>query len=185
MQDNEIIGLFFTRDEKALSETGSKYGNKLLGIAKSVLDSKEDAEECVNDTYLAVWNSIPPERPLSLFAYVSKIVRNTALTRLRDNSAQKRGRNMTVCIDELEDVLPDGESVFDSVAASELTELINRFLRTCGQDERDIFILRYYGYMQVSDIAKKYGFTQSRVKMTLKRCRDKLAEYLERNGYGI
>ena len=185
MQDNEIIELFFARDEKALSETGSKYGKNLLGIAKNMLGSKEDAEECVNDTYLAVWNNIPPEKPASLFAYISRIVRNTALTRLRDNSAQKRGKSMTVCIDELEEILPDNESVFDSIAASELASLINRFLRSCDEDQRDIFILRYYGYMQISDIAKKYGFTQSRVKMTLKRCRDKLAEYLERNGYGI
>ena len=185
MQDNEIIGLLFDRDEKALSELGAKYGKKLLGIAKSMLDSKEDAEECVNDTYLAVWDNIPPERPVSLFAYALKILRNTALNRLRDNSALKRGKAMTVCIDELGDVLPDSEDVFDSVAASELSLLINRFLSSCSQDERDIFILRYYGYTAVSDIAKKYGFTQSRVKMTLKRCRDKLAQYLERNGYGI
>ncbi len=185
MNDNEIIGLFFDRDEKALSETSSKYGRNLLGIAKNMLGSKEDAEECVNDTYLAVWNNIPPERPVSLFAYISKIVRNTALTRLRDDSAQKRGKGMTLCIDELEEILPDNESVFDSIAASELSDLINRFLRSCDTDQRDIFILRYFGYMQISDIAKKYGFTQSRVKMTLKRCRDKLAQYLERNGYGI
>ena len=185
MNDNEIIGLFFDRNEKALSELGSKYGKSLLGIAGNMLGSKEDAEECVNDAYLAVWKSIPPERPVSLFAYISKILRNTVLTRLRNDSALKRGRNMTVCIDELEDISPDNESVFDSVAASELSGLVNRFLLSCSQDERDVFILRYYGYMTVSDIAKKYGFTQSKVKMTLKRCRDKLAEYLERNGYGI
>lgn len=185
MQDNKIIQLFFDRDEKALSEVTDKYGSRLFCLAKNMLGSKEDAEECVNDTYLAVWNRIPPERPASLFAYISKIVRNTALTRLRDDSAQKRGKAMTVCIDELGDVLPDGDDVFDSVAASELSGLINRFLKSCSQDERDIFILRYYGYTAVSDIAKKYGFTQSRVKMTLKRCRDKLAQYLERNGYGI
>ena len=185
MQDNEIITLFLQRDEKALAELSDKYGKSLLGMAKNMLDSKEDAEECVNDAYLAVWNKIPPERPASLFAYVSKIVRNTALTKLRDSSAQKRGKAVTVCLDELDDILPDNESVFDSVAASELSGLINRFLYSCSQDERDIFILRYFGCTAVSDIAKKYGFSQSRVKMTLKRCRDKLAQFLERNGYGI
>ncbi|MBQ7700419.1 MAG: sigma-70 family RNA polymerase sigma factor [Clostridia bacterium] len=185
MQDNEIIELFFDRDEKALSETGAKYGGRLLGIAKNMLGSKEDAEECVNDTYLAAWNNIPPERPVSLFAYISKIVRNAALTKLRDSTAQKRGRAVTVCIDELADVLPDNENVFDNIAVYELSDLINSFLRSCNQDERDIFILRYYGCTPVSDIAKKYGFTQSRIKMTLKRCRDKLAQYLERNGYSI
>ena len=185
MQDNEIITLFLQRDEKALAELSNKYGKSLLGMAKNMLGSKEDAEECINDAYLAVWDNIPPEKPTSLFAYISKIVRNTALTRLRDNSAQKRGKAVTVCIDELEEILPDNESVFDSIAASELASLINRFLRSCDEDQRDIFILRYYGYMQISDIAKKYGFTQSRVKMTLKRCRDKLAQFLKRNGYGI
>lgn len=185
MQDNEIITLFFERDEKALSELSDKYGKRLLNISKNVLGSKEDAEECVNDAYMAVWNRIPPEKPSSLFAYISKIVRNTALTKLRDNSAKKRGRNLTVCIDELEDILPDTQSVFDSITAAELSSLINGFLLSCDQDERDIFILRYYGYMPVSDIAKKYGFTQSRIKMLLKRCRDKLEKYLERNGYGI
>ena len=185
MQDNEIIALFLQRDEKALSELCSKYGKNLLGIALNMLGSKEDAEECVNDAYLAVWNKIPPERPASLFAYVSKILRNTALTRLRDDGAKKRGKDVTVCLDELDEIMPDNESVFDRVSAAELSLLINRFLKSCSQDERDIFILRYYGCTPVSDIAKKYGFSQSRVKMTLKRCRDKLAQYLERNGYGI
>ena len=183
--DNELIDAFLSRDDRAIALLSDKYGNFIFTIACNILSDKEDAEECVNDTYLAVWNNIPPEKPASLFAYISRIVRNTALTRLRDNSAQKRGKSMTVCIDELEEILPDNESVFDSIAASELASLINRFLRSCDEDQRDIFILRYYGYMQISDIAKKYGFTQSRVKMTLKRCRDKLAEYLERNGYRI
>ena len=113
MQDNEIIALFLQRDEKALSELCSKYGKNLLGIALNMLGSKEDAEECVNDAYLAVWNKIPPERPASLFAYVSKILRNTALTRLRDDGAKKRGKDVTVCLDELDEILPDSESVFD------------------------------------------------------------------------
>ena len=150
MQDNEIIALFFERDEKAVSELEAEYGNRLFGMAKNMLDSREDAEECVNDAYLAVWNNIPPERPDSLFAYVSKIVRNTALNRLRDDRTQKRGKGMTVCIDELEDVLPDNESVFDGIAASELSSLINRFLLSCEKDQRDIFILRYYGCTPVS-----------------------------------
>lgn len=185
MNDTKIIELFNNRDEDAIRQTDEEYGARLRGIARGVLNNASDAEECVNDAYLAVWNRIPPERPSSLFAYVSRIVRNTALTRLRDDSAKKRGSNLNVCLDELEDVLPSGDDVSDQIEAAELSELINRFLLSCGEDERDIFILRYYGFMPVSDIAKKYGFTQSKVKMSLKRCRDKLAQYLERNGYGI
>lgn len=185
MQDKSIIDMFFNRDEEAIKLTDERYGARLRSLARGVLDSAEDAEECVNDAYLAVWNRIPPEKPESLFAFVSKIVRNTALTRLRDGSAKKRGKNVTVCLDGLSDILPSGDDVSERIEAAELASLINGFLRACGEDERDIFILRYYGFMPVSDIAKKYGFTQSKVKMTLKRCRDRLKAHLERNGYNV
>ena len=185
MNDNEIIASLTSRDQNGLSELQSKYGAKLTGIARGILGNGQDAEECVNDAYLSVWNNVPPDKPQSLFAYVSKIVRNTALTKLRDGSAKKRRAEITVCIDELEDVLPSGDDVSQRIEAAELSALIKNFLRSCDEDERDIFILRYYGFMRVADIAKKYGFTQSRVKMSLKRYRDRLSEYLERNGYKV
>lgn len=184
MQDNEIIESLLKRDQDGLAGLQSKYGAKLNGIARGILGSRQDAEECLNDAYLAVWNNIPPDTPHSLFAYTSKIVRNTALTRLRDSTTKKRGE-ITLCLDELADVLPSDDDVSEQIEAAELSALIKSFLCSCGQDERDIFILRYYGFMSVADIAKKYGFTQSRVKMSLKRCRDRLSEHLERNGYKV
>ncbi|MBO4422269.1 MAG: sigma-70 family RNA polymerase sigma factor [Clostridia bacterium] len=185
MQDKEIIGLFFERNEEAIKQTDVKYGCSLLGIAKKILCSRQDAEECVNDAYLSVWNKIPPEEPKSLFAYVSKIVRNTALTRLRDGTAKKRKTGVTVCLDELAEVLPAEDDVSEQIVAAELSALINGFLINCEEDDRNIFILRYYGFKSVSDIAKQYGCTQSRVKMSLKRTRDRLSEHLERNGYKV
>ena len=185
MQDYELIELYFSRDETAIKQTSLTYGSALSRIASGILKDRRDAEEVMNDAYLAAWNSIPPERPESLFAYISKIVRNTALVRLRDDSAAKRGKNATVCLDELSEVLSSDDDVSAHVEAEELSRIINGFLRQQDADERDVFILRYYGYMQVKDIADKYGFTQSRVKMMLKRTRDKLASVLERNGYKI
>ena len=185
MQDKEIVELFFKREQDGIAQLEKEYGAALFGIARGILGSRQDAEECYNDALLAVWDTVPPQEPRSLFAYASRIVRNKALTRLRDDTAKKRKSGVTVCLDELAEVLPDGGSVSEQVECEELSSLINRFLRDCDEVERDVFMLRYYGFMQVSEIAKKYGFTQSRVKMALKRCRDRLAEYLERNGYKI
>ncbi len=185
MQDKEIIDLFFARDEDAIKQTDNEYGYRLLKVAQGVLSSKQDAEECVNDAYLSVWNNIPPERPKSLFGYVSRIVRNKALTRLRDDTTKKRKSGVTVCLDELAEVLPAEEDVSERIEAAELSALIRSFLSDCESDERNIFVLRYYGFMSVSEIAKKYGFTQSRIKMSLKRTRDKLSLHLERNGYKV
>ncbi|MBO4422294.1 MAG: sigma-70 family RNA polymerase sigma factor [Clostridia bacterium] len=185
MQDKEIIRLFFRREQSGIAKLQERYGAALFGVARGILGNRQDAEECVNDALLKCWDTIPPQEPDSLFAYASKIVRNNALLRLRSDNAKKRRCTGAVCLEELAEALPDTRGVSDAVEAAELASLINAFLRSCGQDERDVFILRYYGCMSVSDIAKKYGFTQSRVKMTLKRCRDRLARYLERNGYGI
>ena len=185
MQDNEIIALFFARNEDAIKQTDNEYGYRLLNVAYNVLGDRRDAEECVNDAYLSVWNKIPPEKPRSLFAYVSKIVRNTALTRLRDGTAKKRKSGVTVCLEELSEVLPAEDDVSERIEAAELSALINGFLKGCEEDDRNVFILRYYGFKSVSEIAKQYGFTQSRVKMSLKRTRDRLSEHLERNGYKV
>ena len=185
MQDKEIVELFFKREQDGIAQLEKEYGAALFGIARGILGNRYDAEECYNDALLAVWDTVPPQEPKSLFAYASKVVRNKALTRLRDDTAKKRKSGVTVCLDELADVLPDSADVSQKIEGAELSALINRFLSDCDGTERDVFMLRYYGFMQVSEIAKKYGFTQSRVKMMLKRCRDMLAEYLERNGYKI
>ncbi len=185
MENEKIVKLFTDRDESAIKALSELCGDKMKAAAMNVLKNEQDAEECVNDAYLSVWNNIPPERPKSLFGYVSRIVRNKALTRLRDDTTKKRKSGVTVCLDELAEVLPAEEDVSERIEAAELSALIRSFLSDCESDERNIFVLRYYGFMSVSEIAKKYGFTQSRIKMSLKRTRDKLSLHLERNGYKV
>ena len=126
MDDNKIIGLYFERDERAIKETEEKYGRLILSIADNILDSREDADECVNDTYLGVWNSIPPMRPINLRAYICKIARNISLRRLEYESADKRGRNLTVSLSELEDVLCDSQ-IAEGVTDGEISRLISDF----------------------------------------------------------
>ena len=185
MQDKEIIELFFKREQDGIAALQREYGGILLGIARAVLGDKRDAEECVNDALLVIWNNVPPEKPASLLAYASRVVRNAAVTKLRADTAKKRKCASSVCLDELAEAVSDGGEVSERIEAAELSALINLFLGSCEKEERDVFILRYYSFMQVSEIAKKYGFSVSKTKMMLKRCRDKLAEYLERNGYKI
>ncbi len=185
MKDEEIIKLYNARNEDAIKQTDNEYGPRLLGIARGVLGSRQDAEECLNDTLLACWNNIPPEEPRSLFAYASRIIRNTALIKLRNDTAKKRKGDIMLCLDELSEVLPAEDDVSNQIEAAELSALINGFLNSCDPDDRNVFVLRYYGMKSVSEIAKQYGFTQSRVKMSLKRTRDKLSLHLERNGYKV
>ena len=185
MKDEEIIKLYNARNEDAIKQTDNEYGSRLLGIARGVLGSRQDAEECLNDTLLACWNNIPPEEPRSLFAYASRIIRNTALIKLRNDTAKKRKGDIMLCLDELSEVLPAEDDVSNQIETAELSALINRFLNSCDPDDRNVFVLRYYGMKSVSEIAKQYGFTQSRVKMSLKRTRDKLSLHLERNGYKV
>ena len=184
MDDNKIIELYFSRDEQAIKETQDKYGKLIFSIANNILDSRSDSEECVNDTYLGVWNSIPPERPRSFVAYISKIAQNLSLKRLEYLSRDKRAKDLTVSLCELEDVLCDSE-IRSDVSDGEISMLISRFLHTQSKEKRMVFIRRYYFFDSVEDISVRYSISKSKVKSMLFYTRRKLKEFLIKEGVQI
>lgn len=184
MDDSAIIDLYFGRDEQAIRETSEKYGGLCFRVAHNILGSREDAEEVVNDAYLAAWESIPPAKPESLRAFVCWIARNHALKRLEYNTAKKRMPKALLSFAELEEMLTDSTSQPD-ISAMELGELIGNFLKEQSADARCVFVSRYYFFDSISDIAKKYSFGESKVKTLLSRTRSKLKKYLNKEGYFI
>ncbi len=184
MDDVKIVDLFFERDERALQETATKYGQLCHAVAHNVLGNHEDAEECVNDTYLGVWNSIPPERPTHLKAFICKIARNLALKKMEYNTAAKRSSNCVVSLTELDETIPDG-SFAEDMAEAQLGEIIGEFLRGEKECARNVFIRRYYCYDGVTDIADMYGFSESKVKSMLFHTRNRLKTYLIERGVCI
>ncbi len=185
MEDAKIIQLFFDRDEAAIARTDEKYGKYCRTIAGNILHSAEDSEECINDTYLQSWNSIPPQKPQNLRTYLGKICRNLAINLFEHLSAAKRGGGETaVCLDELAEVLA-GSDVEEEIDSSLLTEAINCFLAETPKETRIIFTKRYFYMISVKDISKELGVTESKVKMTLLRTRQKLQNYLLKEGFGV
>ena len=182
MDDRSIIALFFARDERAIAETEQKYGKLCLGLARRVLGNEQDAEECVNDAYAGLWNAIPPACPDDLCAFACRVVRNLSLKRLRALTRQKCSRDMTVSLSELEDILPD-EAV--DGREGEIGAAISAFLREQSEPVRGVFIRKYYFFDSVADIAKRYGFSQSKVKSMLYHTRNKLKEHLTREGIDV
>ena len=138
MDDAKIVQLYWDRNEQAIPATADKYGNYCTSIAKNILGNREDAEECVNDTYLSLWNSIPPKRPNNFKAFICKVVRNLSLSRLEYNTAKKRSSNAVISISELEEILPD-ESIAE-ISDGELEEAINSFLRNENEINRNVFL---------------------------------------------
>ena len=180
MQDNEIIELYWSRDEAAISRTQEKYGSYCYTVAMRVLKRAEDAEECLNDSYLSLWNSIPPKRPENLLAYLAATVRNRAIDLLR--SMKRRGQSeYTLSLDEITEV----GQVDEELDAQELGAILSRFLETEKDSDRRVFVSRYYLFMPVNDIAKKYGLKVGTVKSTLHRMRQRLKDYLESEGVSV
>ena len=183
MEDQEIVRLYWERKEEAIRETESKYGRYCFSIANRFLRNAADAEECVNDTFHAAWNTIPPHRPESLAPYLGKIVRRRALNLWRERSVEKRGGGEApLLLDELEEVIPSGEEIDARLNAEELAEVLNRFLDGLPVDQRRVFLRRYWYLDSIRDISARFGFTRSKVKMMLKRTRDMLAETLQKEG---
>ena len=186
MDDAKIVQMYFVRDEQAIPVTADKYGNYCTSIAKNILGNHEDAEECVNDTYLNAWNAIPPHRPKILSTFLGKIVRNLAFNRYKHNTADKRGGGETTAVlDELADCVSGNENVEQSYEYKELVGAINDFLGILPAHKRNIFICRYWYTDSISDIAARYDMTCSAVSMTLKRLRTKLHNYLIERGYEL
>ncbi len=181
MDDGKIIEQFFERNENALKETEAKYGRLCASIARNILRDKSDQEECLNDIYLNLWNTIPPEHPRNFAAFIAKLARNICLKRVEFNTALKRTPEAEISISELEDILPDKNAEFD-IADEELGKLISRFLMTENEDARNVFLRKYWFFDSVKDIAKGYGFTQSKVKSMLYHTRERFKKYLEKEG---
>lgn len=182
MEDEQIIGLFFDRCEDAIEQTKRKYGSLCKTIAGRILQNPEDAEECVSDTYLALWDAIPPARPEPLSAFAAKITRNLALKRLEQLSTAKRNGEAAVSFEELSECLCDREAPDRMLEELALRDAITDFLQTQDKESRCIFLRRYFFFDSVGEIAQRYGLSQSKVKSRLMRTRNKLRLYLIQEG---
>ncbi len=182
MEDKNIVALYLERSEKAISTTSQKYGRYCEAIAYNLLGNHEEAEQCINDALLDVWNSIPPNNPNNLRVYIGRIVRNNALNIIRGMTVKKRGgKTIDAVLDELSDI--SSEYSVEAVAERhETLEAVNDFLKSLPNKKRDVFVLRYWYCCNVSEISASTGLTESNVYNILKRERKKLLEYLEKRG---
>ena len=185
MDDSKIIELFYERSEQAIVALSKKYGSTCHKIAVNILKNDSDAEECVNDTYLGAWNTIPPQNPESLLAYICRIVRNVSVKRYHQNTAKKRNSYYDVALDELEGCLPAANTVQDEINANELAVLLDGFLDGLDKTNRVMFVRRYWFSDSVSDIAAMFKMNNHAVAVRLSRTREKLRQYLIKKGVTI
>ena len=183
-EDGEIIDLYFQRNEEAVRLTDRWYGRDVFRLSFRILENREDAEENRNDTWLKAWRSIPPTRPHSLAAWLLKVCRNLALGRLDWKRAVKRNAEIVELSDEMEECIPDAR-VEERIREEELEHLINRFLKTLPQDQRNILLRRCFQLEPVSEIARDFGFSEGKVSTILWRVRGKLKAYLEKEGIWV
>ena len=182
LKDHKIIDLFFERSEQAITELVDKYGRSIRSVAWNILNNPQDVEECSNDTYLQVWNLIPPNRPKSLGAYVCRIARNLCLKRYHANTAQKRNSYYDVALQELEETVPALSTVETDLEARELTRYLNRYLEQLDSKDRYLFLRRYWYGDGVGEIAQNLNTTPHAVSVRLFRLREKLQFYLQKEG---
>lgn len=180
MDDKEIVAMYFERDETALRETMAQYGVRLMRFAGRFLKDKRDVEECVNDTLVKAWNSIPPNRPDHLLAYLTRICRNTAFKIIEKETAQKRSAQLVELTTEMAECIPD-RSCTDS-SDDRMSELVNEYLRTLHKDKQAVFIGRYWYGDSIAAIAEKTGFSESKVKSMLHRTREGFKKFLNEKG---
>lgn len=186
MDDARIVELFWARDEAALTEAKAKYESYCFSIANGILRDTQDAQECVNDTFLGAWNAIPPHRPEMLSTFLGKITRRLSLNKWREKTAGKRGGgNVNASLEELNALAIDGRAIDESLAEEELSRILRSFLETLPADERRVFLCRYWYFDSIGDICKRFGFSKSKVKSQLKRTRDKLAQRLREEGVWV
>lgn len=184
MNDNQIIQMFFTRNEDAIEQTADRYGAQLTRLAENIVRNREDAQECVNDTYLKAWNTIPPTKPVHFFAYLAKTCRHFAFDRLDWNNAAKRKAEVVALTREMEECIPGSWQDMD-LQSSEISRLVGRFLQKQTPENRIIFVRRYWYGDSTSEIALRYEISQSAVLMRLSRTRNKLASYLKKEGIQV
>ncbi len=185
MEDSEIVRLYWERSEQAVPETAAKYGGYCSAIARNILDSPEDAEECVNDTWLGAWNAIPPHRPEALSTFLGKITRNLSINRWKRSRADKRGGGIAAVLDELGQCVSGADDVERALDQKELIEAINAFLAALSPEKRGIFLCRYWYSDSISEIAARYGMREGTVSMALNRLRARLRRYLLERGFEL
>ena len=186
MDDIRIVQLYWDRDQKAITETAAKYGNYCMFIAKNILGNKEDAEECVNDTYMKAWNAMPPHRPDMLSTFLGKITRNVSFNRYKHNHADKRvGGELSAVLDELSECVSGKNNIEQEIEYKELVKSIDSFLDTLSLEKRSIFICRYWYTDSVAEIARQFDMRENTVSMILSRIRTKLQKYLIERGYEL
>ena len=185
MDDRRIIGLFLERSEQAIDALSTKYGDLCHHIARNIVGNDQDADECVSDAYLAVWDSIPPEKPQFLRAYVTKVLRNIAYDRLDRRTAQMRDPRLEVCLEELAECLPGDQTEQAMLDSILIRQILDDFLRTLGKTDRFLFIRRYYCMDSCRQIGKLAGMQESAVSTRLARLRVKLKESLEKEGITV
>lgn len=184
--DGAIIAAFLKRDESAVSAALEKYGGRCFSIANRYLNNKEDAEQCVNDAMLKVWESIPPNRPSELLPYIARIVKNLALNKLRADGSEKRGGGTVAAVfEELSECVSGGANAEESLDANELQAAIDSFLGTLKPSHRKMFLMRYWLCCEPSEIAKRLGTTKGTVAVTLTSVRKKLKSFLQKRGYDL
>ena len=186
MDDNKIVELYLLRDETAIRQTAEKYGSRLRSLAYGIVADSQTAEECENDTYMEAWNRIPPHEPRSyLYAYLARITRHISLNCCRDRSRLKRSAFISELSAEMEQCIPAADDVACRIDDMELRDAINGFLSKLDEEKRNIFIRRYWYLDSVAAISKRFALSESKVKTTLFRCRTRLREHLEKEGYTL
>ena len=183
MDDSRIIELYWNRDSDAIEESGKKYGAYCFSIANNILRSKEDAEECVNDTWLRAWNAIPPQKPAKLQMFLAKITRNLSFDRLRSHSAEKRGGGeIALALDELAECVPCEGGAASELEYQELVKAVRRFVKSLPERDCNVFLRRYFFTESVREIASRYCLSENHVAVILSWVRRKLKQYLLKEG---
>ena len=182
LEDSKIIELFFDRSEEAITELSKKYGQVCKSVAENILNNQLDSEECVNDAFLAVWNTIPPQKPEHLLSYVCRIVRNLAIKKYHANTAQKRNSIYDVAIDEIKECFPSSALVEDEIESSDTAKAIDCFLESMDKQSRILFVRRYYYSDSIEDLAGLFRTSKHNISVRLSRIRKNLKKYLIKEG---
>jgi len=185
MNDSDIIDLFFKRQESAVDRVSDKYGRVMHTISLNVLGNESDAEECVNDSLLALWYAIPPNKPDPLYPYVCRVTRNISLTRLKYNTAAKRNTSGNISLDEIADILPSQKNVDDEIDDGELTQALNEWLDTLDEHQQYIFVRRYWYMDSAERIAGELKISASAVYLRLNRMKKSLYKFLKERGIAL
>ena len=185
MTDKEIIALYFKRSENAIEQTDVKYGKLCHSISINILNDTRDSEECVNDTYLTLWNKIPPKEPNPFKAYICRIIKNLSLKKYEFNHAKKRNSEYEASLDELEECIPSGFDTEKNYENQLITEAINQWLESLPKEERVLFVKRYYYGASVKDLAMEFGYRENQMAQKMMKLRKKLRVFLIREGVDL